>query len=339
MKRRIAVGTVVVVGGVAAYLLFAGGDEDGELVASGTVEATEANLGFQMPGRITAVHVREGDRVSAGQELARLDAAELLAAVAVAEAQADVARAVLEEMREGGREEEVAQARATVAAAAVRVEDTARDLSRARTLFEEGARPRAMVDKAATAHAVAEAELVRAREALRALETGARAEQLAAQAARVAAAEAAIRRAEAGLANAVVRAPFAGLVTIRHGEPGETVQPGQPVVTVMDPGDRWVRIYIPEDRIGAVSVGQAAAIRSDTYPERSFEGRVVHIAREAEFTPRNVQTREERVKLVYAVRVAIAGDPELVLKPGIPADVRLATPEVPAAAPVLEGPG
>ncbi len=121
-----------------------------------------------------------------------------------------------------------------------------------------------------------------------------------------------------------VRAPFAGLVTVRHREPGEIVGAGAPVVTVLNPDDRWVRIYVPENRIGAVRVGQAARITSDTYRDRTYGGTVAAIASEAEFTPKTVQTREERVKLVYAVKVRITGDPGYELKPGMPADVRLA---------------
>jgi HlyD family secretion protein len=113
------------------------------------------------------------------------------------------------------------------------------------------------------------------------------------------------------------------MVTIRHREPGESVSPGLPVLTVMDPEDRWVRIYVREDRIGEVSLGQTATISSDTYSDRTYSGEVVFIASEAEFTPRNVQTTEERVKLVYAVKVRITGDPSHDLKAGIPADVVL----------------
>jgi HlyD family secretion protein len=92
---------------------------------------------------------------------------------------------------------------------------------------------------------------------------------------------------------------------------------------VQDTDDRWVRIYVPEDRIGAVDLGQPATITTDTYPDRTYRGTVRFIASEAEFTPGNVQTQEERVKLVYRVKVQITGDPEADLKPGVPADVRI----------------
>jgi HlyD family secretion protein len=329
MRRRIAVAVLLVVVALVVFLALRGGDDDDRLEASGTVEATEADLGFQLPGRVASIAAREGDQVAMGEELARLDAAEVEARVAAARAQADAARAALAEMEAGARPEEESQGEAAVRAAARRAEEAATELARARRLFEGGAVSRQALDRAETAHAAAMAGVEQARDQLRIMRTGARPERLTGQRAVVAGAEAAVRQAEAALDNAVIRAPFGGVVTIRHREPGETVQPGQPVLTVMDPGDRWVRIYIPEDRIGAVRVGQGATIRSDTYPDRTYAGRVVHIAREAEFTPRNVQTQEERVKLVYAVRVAIGGDPGMVLKPGVPADVTLepAAPE------------
>ncbi|HSH46875.1 MAG TPA: HlyD family efflux transporter periplasmic adaptor subunit [Longimicrobiales bacterium] len=313
----------VLVVGMVVYLHLRDGGEPGVLEASGTVEATEADLGFRAAGRIAGVAVREGEAVTRGAVLAALDAAELEAQAEEARGRVAEATAGLREMEAGTRAEELAEARAAVEAVAERAANADRDLARADRLYEGGAVTRSSLEDARTAAAVAHAELERARQRLSALEAGPRQEQRAAQAARLRSAEAALARTAATLDDARVVAPFAGVVTIRHREPGETVQPGQPVVTLMDPADRWVRIYIPENRIGAVHLGQEATIGSDTYPDRSYTGRVVHIASEAEFTPRNVQTREERVKLVYAVRVAITDDSGMVLKPGIPADVVL----------------
>jgi HlyD family secretion protein len=298
------------------------GDPDA-ISASGTVEATEASLGFQMAGRIAWIGVREGAVVQAGQEVARLDQGELLARREAARAQVLAARALLSELEAGFRPEEIGEGRAALRGAEERVADAHRDLERARRLFEGGAISREMLDKAETAARVAESGRDQARERVGILEEGPRAERIAAQRAAVAQAEAALGQAEAVLANAVVTIPFPGVVTLRHREPGETVSPGLPVLTVMDPADRWVRIYIREDRIGAVALGQGATITADTYPERSYLGEVVFISNRAEFTPRNVQTAEERVKLVYAVRVRITGDPDHDLKPGVPADVVL----------------
>jgi len=112
-------------------------------------------------------------------------------------------------------------------------------------------------------------------------------------------------------------------VTTRHREPGEAVGAGSPVLTLLDPDDRWVRIYVREDAIGRVRLGMDAEIRSDTWPDRVYRGEVVFIGAEAEFTPRNVQTTEERTRLVYPVKVRITDDTGFELKPGVPADVTL----------------
>jgi HlyD family secretion protein len=301
--------------------------DSGGIRASGTVEATDADLGFQLAGRIEAISVREGDSVQAGQQVAVLDRTEILARKRSAEAQLDAAKALLWEMQAGFREEEIGEGRAALTQAEERRDDARRDRDRAQRLFEGGSISQEMLDKAATSFRVAEASVDQARQRLLILQEGTRPERIAAQQALVSQAEAAVAQIEATLANATVTVPSPGLVTVRHREPGETVSPGVPVLTVLDPEDRWVRIYVREDRIGEVSLGQSAIISSDTYPDQRYDGEVVFISSEAEFTPRNVQTTEERVKLVYAVKVRITGDPSHHLKPGIPADVVLPSPE------------
>ncbi|HXV86698.1 MAG TPA: HlyD family efflux transporter periplasmic adaptor subunit, partial [Gemmatimonadales bacterium] len=281
-------------------------------------------LGFQSPGRVDSIGVNEGDAVSAGALLALLDRRELAARRASAVAQVASARARLAELESGFRSQEVAQGRAAERAAAQRLENARLELDRTRRLFEGGALSRAALDQAQTAFDVADAERDRAREQLDLLERGARAEQVTAQRAVLAQAEAAVTQLDAALDGAAIRAPFAGLVTVKHRQPGETVAAGAPVVTLLDPGDRWIRIYVPGDQVGRLALGQQALITADAYPDRSYQGHVTFIASEAEFTPRNVQTTADRVKLVYRVKIKVSGDSELDLKPGLPADVRIA---------------
>jgi HlyD family secretion protein len=302
------------------------GDDPGALFASGTVEATEADLGFQVPGRVEAIDVREGDRVSGGQTLAWLDASELEAARNAAAAQVTAAEAQLRAMTQGARPQELAQAEAAVRAAEQRAADAARDAERAQRLFDGGAVSQQGLDRALTAREVVDAARDQATEALAMVREGPRQETIAAQSAMVAQARANLARTEATLANASITAPFPGVVTVRHREPGEAVGPGAPVVTILDPDDRWVRIYVREDQIGRVQIGMSANITSDTYPDETHSGEVVFIGSEAEFTPRNVQTAEERIKLVYPVKVRITSDGAFHLKPGIPADVTLLEP-------------
>jgi HlyD family secretion protein len=328
MSKRMAIVVVIlVVGAAVTWLLTRGGaDAAGELTASGTVEATDADLGFQAAGRIARVLVREGDRVEAGAELARLDAREIEAGVAAARSAVGAAEARLAELRQGTRPQEVATAEAALRSAGQRLDEARRDVERARTLFEGGAISRQTLDRAETSLELAQDASIQSSEQLTLLREGPRAETIRAQEALVGQALANLARAEATLANTIVEAPFAGVVTIRHREPGEAVVPGAPVVTLLDPDDRWVRIYVREDLIGRVAIGQPARIAADTYRDRVYAGEVVFIGSEAEFTPRNVQTSEERTKLVYPVKVRITGDPSFDLKPGVPADVTLEPP-------------
>lgn len=318
----IPLASVVILALVVVPILRRAG-ERGRLVASGTVEATEAQLGFQVPGRIDSIRVREGDPARAGQPLASLDRAEASARRQQTAAALAAARAQLDELLRGARPEEVAQARAGSDAARQRLEDAQRDFDRSQELLRKNVVSQQTFDKAKTALDVAKAQADQADEQRRLVVTGPRRERIEAGRAQVAQAEAALRAADAGLANLVIRAPFDGVVTVRHREPGEIVGAGSAVVSLMDRRDRWVRIYVSEARIGAVRTGQAATITSDTFKGRTYAGEVVYISSEAEFTPKNVQTSEERVKLVYAVKVRITGDPGFELKPGMPADVRL----------------
>jgi len=328
-RRRIAAAVLLVAGlAIVVRLTLLDRGEAGEvLAASGTVEATEAHLGFRIAGRIGAISVREGDRVSGGDVLSSLDRMELLARRRAAEAQVVSARARLEELAVGFRSEEIAQARASLRAAELRLAEAGRYLKRTRVLFQGGAVSQQELDDRQTVLDVADAEVARQRESLRLLESGSRPERIAAQRAAVAQAEAVVDEAEAILDYSVITAPFSGLITVRHREPGEIVAAGAPVLTLMNPQDRWVRVYVRADRVGRIAIGQAATITSDAYDDRTYGGRVIFIASEAEFTPRTVQTTEERVKLVYEVRVRIEVDPTFDLKPGLAADVRLDPPE------------
>jgi HlyD family secretion protein len=324
-KRRLGIlGVLVLVAaGVLITVVVRSGDGDGIIVASGTVEATEADLGFLITGRLEHIAVREGDRLEPGEEIAWIDRTELLAAKRMAEAQGEAARARLVELEQGFRTEEIAQGRAALRAAEQRLTDARRELDRTRRLYEGGAVSEQQLEAGQTALTLAQSDYEAAVERLQILESGPRSEQIAAQRSVLAQSRASVARSEAVLENALVRAPFGGLITLRHREPGETVPAGAPVVTIMNPDDRWIRIYVPEYQVGRLAIGMAATITADAYDDRTYEGRVVFIADEAEFTPRNVQTAEERVKLVYRVKIQITEDPSFDLKPGLPADVRL----------------
>lgn len=330
MKKRIVVVVVVLALAAAGWGLYHWltlEEESGELRVSGTVEATDARLGFDAAGRIVELAVEEGDEVAAGQVLARLDADELEARHAQAAAAVGAAEAALRELRSGSRPQEIAQAREAVEAAREELDQARREHTRTVTLHDGGAVSQEALDRSATALELAGSRLAQAEERLALVREGPRRETVEAQAARLEEARAALSSIEARLDDTTLEAPFEGRVTTKHRTTGETVAPGVPVVTLQDLSDRWVRVYVPEDRMGAVHLGAAARISSDTFPGESYRGEVSYLASEAEFTPKSVQTPEERVRLVYAVKVRVTGDPEHELKPGMPVDVAIDLPE------------
>jgi HlyD family secretion protein len=154
------------------------------------------------------------------------------------------------------------------------------------------------------------------------VEAGPRQEDKDQAAAKVEQAKAAVALADARISYATVYSPLKGIVLSKNIEPGEYVAPGTPVVTVGDMVNVWLRAYIDEPDLGRVKVGQKARVTTDTYPGRVYPGTISFISQEAEFTPKNVQTEKERVKLVYRIKIDIQ-NPKMELKAGMPADAQI----------------
>lgn len=292
------------------------------VIASGTVEATEVSIGFRVPGLLSARPVDEGSVVKRGDRLAALDAREASARLRQADAAAAAAQARLKDLERGYRPQEIAEARAQVQLAQANLANLQDEAQRSENLYTVGAVSRQRRDKDGTAAAVAREQHRVAVERLKLLQAGFRPETISAARAQWAEAQAAVETARVALEDLQVESTIDGVVTRKHAEPGETVAAGRPVVTVTDLSKAWVRVYIPEHQIGKVTLGAPASIRIDTFPGREFAGRVSYVSSQAEFTPKNVQTQEERVKLVFAVNVT-ADNPEGILKPGMPADVTI----------------
>jgi HlyD family secretion protein len=178
--------------------------------------------------------------------------------------------------------------------------------------------------------AVARAQLHDAEERLTLVRKGPRAERIAQARARLDRARQARNLAQARLDDGLLVAPISGVVLSENVEAGEYVSAGTPVVTIGVLADVWLRAYITETDLGRVKVGQRARLTTDTYPNRTYDGVVSFIAPEAEFTPKNVQTDQERVKLVYRVKID-AANPSFELKPGMPADAEILLAEGPHA--------
>ncbi|ANA41073.1 efflux RND transporter periplasmic adaptor subunit [Geobacter anodireducens] len=326
MKRTLLIAAAVLLAAavIAALLLRRNGTVDDIVRVSGNIEVTDVELGFKIPGTVRERLVDEGVMVGTGQVVARLDDDELRLEVAREERQAEALAAQLRELETGFRREEIAQADAAVKRAQADADRLEADFARQEALFGREVISRRDFDAAKAARDASQAQLheVRARQEL--MHRGPRREQIDAARARFNQARESLDLARTRLSHATLAAPLSGLVLSKHVEPGEQVAAGTPIVTIGDLANTWLRAYIPETDLGRIKVGQKARIRNDTWPDRRYEGTITFISPEAEFTPKNVQTDKERVKLVYRIKIAIP-NPNRELKPGMPADAEIIT--------------
>jgi len=306
-----------------------------QLRVSGNVEATEVHTAADIGGRIVELRVDEGDRIEAGAVIARLDTEDTMLQIARTRADRATAVAQLRLLEAGSRAEDIRQARAqvdaaTADAAAIDAEVKAAqlDLDRFQALLTANAgsvKQRddalARVDAAKARQRAALDRVRSAREAQARLEAGTRPEEIQTARARVAAADAQIAVLEKSERDATVVSPLTGIVTQKLVDAGEIVARGTPLVVITDLDHAWANLFVPEPMVPRVAIGQAATVLTDAGGP-GLEGKVTFVSPRAEFTPRNVQTAEERSKLVYRIKVTVdnrAG----VLKLGMPVDAEL----------------
>jgi HlyD family secretion protein len=289
---------------------------------SGTIEATETELGAEVPGVLQERPVFEGDEVSKGQLVARIDSSLYQARLAEVRAALREAEAMLALSLEGFRKEEILAALNVVGEMEASLENAEANLRRSEDLFSQGVVSKFDLDEARRAAEVSRARLKSAEENYRKLASGLRTEDIDAARARVERSRAAVEQARLDVQRTEIRSPGKGVVTQAIREPGEYVIVGTPVLSIADLTNMFCWVYLSERELGWVRLGDAVSARIDAYRDQRFPGKVAFISREAEFTPRNVQTREERVNLVFAVKISLA-NPDGILKVGLPVDVEL----------------
>jgi len=304
-RKTLIIGLAVVVillTAVFGYRYVPRNDALPEYIASGNgrIEATEVDIATKLAGRLEAVAVREGDMVEAGQLVARMDTADQ-------EAQLNEAVAILRQAEESRR-----YAEAVVAQRESELSYAQTELRRMQSLVGQGHVSKERLDQAKTAAASAEA-------ALQAAEV-----QVAAADAGIEAARATVTRIETGIADSQLKAPIAGRVLYRLAEPGEVLGAGGKVLTVLDVSDVYMTIFLPTKQVGRVVVGSDARMIFDALPDYVVPATVTFVAAEAQFTPKAVETRSEREKLMFRLRIKI--DPELLdtyrdrVKTGVPGE-------------------
>ncbi|MDP1832696.1 MAG: HlyD family efflux transporter periplasmic adaptor subunit [Geothrix sp.] len=298
--------------------------KDDRPLLNGRVEAYLTDLGPRVGGRLAELRVREGQRVKAGDLLARIAAEELDAAVLRDQAGYDSADAKRLELDRGTRTEQIAQGEARVRDAQAALKLAEENLQRTTRLVGDRVLSQAELDRGTAERDRATAALGLQSKALAELKAGARIEQRQAGGAEARKARAVLQQSRIQAGFTEVRAPFDGVVTHRLREPGSVIGPGQPVITLARLDQLWVRIYLPQSLQSQIRLGAPVTVL--TQDHRSLEATLDEVASESEFTPKMVESRDERVNLVYPARVNLPRGWDQGLIPGMAVDVRLGAP-------------
>lgn len=330
MKSRIPVAILVLVAAAVAAgwwfdlpgrLGWRQGQGD-TLTLYGNVDIRQAELGFRVSGRLAEMKLEEGEAVTAGTVLARLDDRPFQDSVAAAKASVAARQADLDKLVAGPRAAEIARARATVAEREADLANAKLAFERAQELRQKGNAPQSTLDQTLAARDMAQARLEADRHALELLLEGSRAEDIAAGRANLAAAQADLATAETSLADATLEAPADGIILSRVAEPGAIMAPGSVAYVLSLTKPVWIRAYVAEPDLGRVHPGLMVEVVTDTRPDRPYRARVGFVSPVAEFTPKTVQTPELRTDLVYRLRI-IVDAPDPALRQGMPVTVRV----------------
>jgi HlyD family secretion protein len=321
MKKKIVPVVLLVAIGLAVffYLRNQKPKEEGIIRVSGNIEITDAALSFKIPGRVTERLVSEGKMVHKDQVAAKLDDTDLKNEVDLRNAELEEARAALKDLLAGSRPEEIGEAQAVLARVQSEEKHWLQEYERQKKLYQQEVISDRELESTRVQYETSQARVVEAAKSLRLVQEGPRVEKIEQARAQVKRAEEAIALAQTRLEYATLTSPLDGIVLTENVEPGEYVSAGTPIVTVGKLDDVWLRGYIDETDLGRVKLGQAVRVKTDTFPGKSYDGKVSFISSESEFTPKTVQTDKERVKLVYRIKIDVA-NPEMQLKPGMPAD-------------------
>jgi HlyD family secretion protein len=321
--RRTPWFSTLALGGALLLVTACGNSNSKQLKVSGNIEVIQVEASFRVAGKVLERPVDEGQVVQAGQLLARLDAKDLEQQVAMRRADAATARAALDALLAGSRKEEVEVSKAALEQASADLRRLEPDEARLRDLQQKGILSERDYQATRAALEAARAKVRQADQQFTLVRKGPRKEDIDQARARFDQAQQALVLAQTLLGYATLTAPLSGVILSKNIEPLEYVAPGTSVVTLANLGQVWLRAYVEEADLGRVKVGQKALVTSDSFPGKRFEGRVSFIASEAEFTPKSVQTRKERAKLVYRIKIDLA-NPAMELKPGMPVDAEIA---------------
>lgn len=296
-----------------------GNNHKGSIEASGTLEATEVKVSAKVPGQVQRIFFQEGQHVSVGDTLVALDRSTLELQWKQAQAGVELAEAQYRLLLSGARTEDIRVAEEGLHQAEASFKIASDDYARMKELLASNTVTRRQFDEAESRSTIARAQLNSARENLQKLQRFTRPEELSAARARLNQAKASADLLRKQLSDATILAPVAGTITHKPLEEGELMGAGAVVATIARLEKLNLMIYVSERELGKVQLGSTADVVIDTYPDKPFPGKVIYISPVAEFTPKNVQTKEDRTKLVFGVKLEV-DNAEGILKSGMPAD-------------------
>lgn len=297
---------------------------DDAVEASGMIETTDVIVSSRVAGNILDLRVHEGDRIKKGETLAVVDDADLRLQADGFRAGVAIARAQFQLISKGTRPEDITQANEAVRQATISLKSARDDVQRLESLVQAGSIPEKSIADARTRVAIAERQLASVQANYQKFRHGAPIEEISAAKARLDQAESQLASIQKRITDCTVLAPIDGVITRRGFDVGEFVNIGGGIATISRTDPVKLKIYVPEDQLGRIKLGQTADLKIDTWADRVFHGRVIYISPTAEFTPKNVQTKDDRTKLVFEVQLEVA-NPDGALKSGITAEARLAT--------------
>ncbi len=287
--------------------------------ASGNIESTNVTVSSKVNGEIEKILFDEGQMVKAGDTVMIIDHKTLQIQLDQAEASVDAAKAQLVLLKKGARKEDISQAEEAVNQAQVNFDLAKKDKDRMDKLFEAKSISQYQYDNATAKYELTRAQLQSANENLTKLKNFARPEEIQQAEANLNKQIAAANLIRKGITDSYVQSPINGFIVDKYFEKGETVTQMSSLFKVADLSEVDLKIYVSEEELGRIKLGQTADISIDAYPNNNYKGKVIYISPEAEFTPKNIQTKDERTKLVFAVKIRVA-NPKYELKPGMPAD-------------------
>lgn len=290
-----------------------------EISASGALEAQTLTISAKVTGQILNLRVDESSIVNEGDTLLLIDDENYRLQLAQAEAALEIAEAQLALLQKGTRNEDLEQASALLRQAEISLEAAEKDFNRIKKLFEEETISQKQFDDASNRFLISKSQFDAAREMFAKLKNIVRPEELRQAEAKLKQALAARDILKKSVNDCAVIAPSAGVISKKYFNDGELVLPMASLFKLIDLKKINLMIYVSETELPKIKLGQSAEITIDAFDEKKYDGKVIYISPEAEFTPKNIQTKDERTKLVFAVKIEIEND-SMELKSGLPAD-------------------